>query len=265
MGIEVLSASHPIVQEKLVVRGLTKQFTVKNSQMVVFRDISFSVQEAEFVCILGPSGCGKSTLLLCVAGLESFSGGEIVVNGQSINGPGPDRGMVFQEYALFPWRTVARNVEFGLEMSCGEGRHQRRVTVRHLLGLVGLTDFADYYPYQLSGGMRQRVAIARSLATSPALLLMDEPFGALDAITRKSLQDETLRIWEKTRMTIIFVTHNILEAVYLADKVICFSRGPGRIKREVIVDLPRPRDVDTPNSETQQVIQILKELLLEES
>ncbi|MBI4319440.1 MAG: ABC transporter ATP-binding protein [Chloroflexi bacterium] len=250
---------------KLVVEKLTKRFQIGKDELTVFEQLNFRVEEGQFVCILGPSGCGKSTLLLCIAGLEPFDEGTILVDNRPVKGPGMDRGMVFQEYALFPWRTVLKNIEFGLEMKEVGSAAQRSEIAAHYLNLVGLADFANYYPHQLSGGMKQRVAIARSLVTEPEVLLMDEPFGALDAITRQSLQAETLRIWGKTRKTIVFVTHNLLESVVLADKVVCFTRRPGRIKQEVAIDLPRPRNVENADASTQRVMAVLRALLMEET
>ena len=203
------------------------------------------VAEGEFVCLIGPSGCGKSTLLRMIAGFELPSAGSIVVGGQEVTGPGPDRGMVFQDYGLFPWLTVRANIGFGPK---ARGVPQARITeiVDRFVDLVGLSRFADAYPHQLSGGMKQRVAIARVLANDARVVLMDEPFGALDAMTRERLQDELLDLWAKTKLTIIFVTHAIEEAILLADRVVAMRPGPGRIVSDTRIDLPRPRDVASP-------------------
>jgi NitT/TauT family transport system ATP-binding protein len=204
--------------------------------------IDLSISPGEFVCLLGPSGCGKSTLLNAIAGFSLPSEGRILVGGREVTGPGPDRAMVFQEYALFPWMTVARNVAFGLEMK-GESKDAVARKVDALLMLLSLSEFKDRFPKDLSGGMRQRVAIARVLALDAPTLLMDEPFGALDALTRRGLQDELLRLWISVRKTIVFVTHGIEESIYLADRIVVMTYRPGRVKRIVPVALPRPRDV----------------------
>ncbi len=205
-------------------------------------DISLTITPGEFICIIGASGCGKSTLLRIVAGFEQHTGGEITVMGKPIAGPGPDRGMVFQDYALFPWLSVVNNIAYG--------PRQRRMAksevadrTQHYLKMVGLEKFANRYPHELSGGMKQRVAIARVLANDSAVILMDEPFGALDAITREGLQESLLRIWEADRKTILFITHSVDEAVSLADRVIVLRPHPGRVKMEIPIDLPRPRDI----------------------
>jgi NitT/TauT family transport system ATP-binding protein len=197
------------------------------------------------VCLLGPSGCGKSTLLNALAGFVMPSDGQITVGGQPVGAPGPDRGMVFQEYALFPWMTVAQNVAFGLELR-GLPKAEVQAKVAELLGMLGLADFAKRFPKDLSGGMRQRVAIARVLALDSPIMLMDEPFGALDALTRRTLQDELLRLWQRWRKTVIFVTHSIEEALYLADRIVVMTYRPGTIKRDMALTLPRPRDPSDP-------------------
>lgn len=212
---------------------------------VALEDISLEIADKEFVCLIGPSGCGKTTLLRIIAGLETATGGEALLNGEPITGPDPVRGMVFQEYSLFPWRTVTENIAFGLEMS-GVPKSRRQEVAARYLDLVNLEQFADAYPHALSGGMRQRVAIARALANDPKVLLMDEPFGALDAQTRNRMQKELLEIWEKTQKTIIFVTHSVDEAVYLADRIVALSPRPGRVNEIVEVGLPRPRDRTSP-------------------
>jgi NitT/TauT family transport system ATP-binding protein len=213
--------------------------------VVAVHDIDLTIGRGELVCLLGPSGCGKSTLLNAIAGFLTPTSGRITVDGVSKAGPGPDRGMVFQEYALFPWMTVSENVAFGLRIQRREPGEVRRRT-GELLELLGLADFADRFPKDLSGGMRQRVAIARVLAIDSPILLMDEPFGALDALTRRSLQDQLLALWAKFGKTIVFVTHSIDEALYLADRIVLMTYRPGTIKRELLVELPRPRDPSAP-------------------
>jgi NitT/TauT family transport system ATP-binding protein len=209
--------------------------------LIVLDDLSFTIEKSEFVCILGPSGCGKTTLLRMIAGLDHATSGVIDVDGEPVTGPDPRIAMIFQEYSLYPWRTVRANVEFGLQMR-GIPPEERREIVDRNIRLVGLEDFAMSYPYELSGGMRQRVAVARALATDPAVLLMDEPFGALDAQTRNRMQKELLRIWEKTKKTIIFITHSVDEAVFLANRIVVLSPRPGRVDVIYDVNIPRPRD-----------------------
>jgi NitT/TauT family transport system ATP-binding protein len=209
--------------------------------VVALQDINLSIPNGQFVCLLGPSGCGKSTLLNAIAGFSLPSTGSISVNDNTITGPGPDRGMVFQEYALFPWMTVEKNIAFGLEIK-GMGATDITQRVDELLHKLGLYDFRQRFPKDLSGGMRQRVAIARVLALDSPTLLMDEPFGALDALTRRNLQDELLRIWAELHKTVIFVTHSIEEAIYLADRIVVMTYRPGTVKRDLLVDLPRLRD-----------------------
>jgi NitT/TauT family transport system ATP-binding protein len=203
-------------------------------------EISLAIEDGAFVSILGPSGCGKSTLLYIVGGFVRPTQGEARVKGRPITGPGPDRGPVFQEFALFPWKNVLGNVMYGLRQQ-GVGRAEAEAQSRRLLEMVGLKGFEKFYPKELSGGMKQRVAIARTLAYHPAVLLMDEPFGALDAHTRTRLQNDLLNIWERDRKTVLFVTHSVDEAVFLSDKVVVMTRAPGRIKQIVDIDLPRPR------------------------
>jgi NitT/TauT family transport system ATP-binding protein len=207
--------------------------------------IDLEIPRGAFVCLLGPSGCGKSTLLNAVAGFSLPSSGTITVDGAAVTSPGPDRGMVFQEYALFPWMTVAQNIAFGLEIK-GVPKAVRRAKVEALLTLLHLEEFSHRYPKDLSGGMRQRVAIARVLALDSPILLMDEPFGALDALTRRTLQDELLRLWLELQKTILFVTHSIEEALYLADRTVVMTYRPGTVKRDLVIGLPRPRDVSSP-------------------
>ena len=226
---------------KIQVRGLSRTFVTAGRAMPALVDVDLDVAEREFVCLLGPSGCGKSTLLNIVAGFLRPSAGDVVVDGRPVTAPGADRGVVFQEYVLFPWLTVAGNVEFGLRLQ-GTPADARRATVARYLELVGLTAHAEKYPIQLSGGMKQRVAIARALANNPAIILMDEPFGALDAQTREVLQDELGRIQRVEHKTVLFVTHSIREAVYLADRVVVMTSAPGRIKQVFTIKLPEVRD-----------------------
>jgi NitT/TauT family transport system ATP-binding protein len=204
---------------------------------------SLEIQPGEFVSIVGPSGCGKTTFLNAVDGLQPISGGILELNGKPIQKPGPDRAMVFQQPSLLPWRTVIGNVVYGLEMQGRVSKAERSARARDLIGLVGLGGFEHAYPTELSGGMQQRVNLARALATDPDMLLLDEPFAALDAQTREFMQRELLRIWGETRKTALFITHDIKEAVYLADRVLVFSKRPGRVKAAVSIDLPRPREL----------------------
>jgi NitT/TauT family transport system ATP-binding protein len=237
----VTAGPPPAVEPAIRIRGVRKVFAADGREVVALDGIDLDVAPGELVCLLGPSGCGKSTLLNAVAGFSPPTSGSIVANGRTVAAPGPDRAMVFQEYALFPWMTVERNVAFGLEVR-GAPRQAIRATVGPLLAKLNLSDFRDRFPKDLSGGMRQRVAIARVLAIDPPMLLMDEPFGALDALTRRNLQDELLRIWAEYRKTILFVTHGIEESIYLADRVVVMTYRPGTVKRIVPVALPRPRD-----------------------
>ncbi len=210
------------------------------SSVTAVENVTLHIEEGEFVCFVGPSGCGKSTLLNILAGLDKPTEGEIILNGHPINGTGPDRIMVFQENALFPWLKVIDNVEFGLKLA-GLNKTKRREIAMHYLDTMQLTRFADSYIYQLSGGMKQRVSLARALVMDPEILLMDEPFAALDSQTRDLLLVELQLIWAKTRKTIIFVTHNILESVCLGDRVVVFTNRPGRVKRQIVIDYRRPR------------------------
>jgi NitT/TauT family transport system ATP-binding protein len=225
---------------KVVFDEVEKQFQSGDRTVHALRDVSFSVDEGEFVCLVGPSGCGKTTLFRIMAGLERPSTGTVWLNGEPVEGPGMDRGMVFQEYGLFPWRTVLGNVTFGLEQRDVAGP-ERRDRAMELIDLVGLDGFADAYPNELSGGMKQRVGIARALAVDPEVLLMDEPFGSVDAQTREMLHDELLRIWNRTGKTVLFVTHDVDEAVTLADRVVVLTGSPGHVHEVVDVDLDRPR------------------------
>jgi len=227
--------------------GVKKVYT-KNGRPLEILDVErFSVRSREFVTVIGPSGCGKSTFLHIMGGFITAEAGSIRVHGKEVSGPGPDRGMMFQEFALFPWRTVAGNVAWGLEAQ-GVPEAEIDAIVRRHLEMTGLADFAHHYPAELSGGMKQRAALARVLAFDPKVLLMDEPFGALDAQTREAMQEELMRLWETTHKTIVFVTHDIEEAVYLGDRVVVLTGRPGRIREEVTIDLPRPRALDVKKS-----------------
>ncbi len=227
---------------QLCIEGVNKIFGAGENEVVALRDINLTISEGEFVCLLGPSGCGKSTLLNAIAGFSLPTSGRVIANGAEVAVPGPDRAMVFQEYALFPWMTVAANISFGLEIK-KVPKNEIRDKVAALLAKLQLTEFGDRFPKDLSGGMRQRVAIARALALDSPILLMDEPFGALDALTRRALQEELLRIWMEFRKTIVFVTHSIEESIYLADRIAVMTFRPGTIKEVVTIDLPRPRDI----------------------
>ena len=227
----------PIILE---VNKLTKAFASPQGRVTALKDISFQTHKREFVCVIGPSGCGKSTLIRILAGLEEQSGGEVLLDGRPVKGPGPDRGMVFQGYTLFPWRTVKKNVMFGLEMA-GRGRVASEDEAMQWIDLVGLSKFANAYPHQLSGGMKQRVAIARALANQPRILLMDEPFGALDAQTRAKMQAYLLEIWKNIDVTILFITHDLDEAVYLADRILVLKAHPGEVQELIEVPVPHPR------------------------
>ncbi|MQY17520.1 ABC transporter ATP-binding protein [Nocardia macrotermitis] len=230
---------------KLVLDGVRKEFQVRGEResFTALEDVSLELTDGEFLVLVGPSGSGKSTLLDLLGGLSKPSSGQLLLDGAPITGPGLDRGIVFQQYALLPWRSARANIEFGLEAK-GIRRRERRSIAEHYLELVGLHGFGDRYPHELSGGMKQRVAIARSLAFDPEVLLMDEPFAALDAQTRETLQDELLRIWRSTGKTILFITHGIDEAVYLGQRVAVLTARPGRVKAIVDIDLDRPDDTD---------------------
>lgn len=230
-------------QPKIEVKNLSKSFPLKGQDFVALDGVTLDIQDEEFVTVVGPSGCGKTTLLNVIAGLEAASGGEVLVDGQSVSGPSPERGVIFQQYALFPWLTVRENVEFGLKLA-RKSRKETRKTAEHFIELVGLTQFADALPKMLSGGMKQRCALARAYAVNPKLLLMDEPFGALDALTRVNLQGQLLQTWQSEKRTVLFITHDVDEAVFLANKVIVMAAKPGRIKEIIEVDLPYPRHVD---------------------
>ncbi|SEP43176.1 NitT/TauT family transport system ATP-binding protein [Rhodospirillales bacterium URHD0017] len=234
-------ATIPIVE----IGRVSKQFQLQEQTIHALSDATLSIAKGEFVCLIGASGCGKSTLLRIMAGFEQPSAGQALMWGKPIEGPDPARGMVFQDYALFPWLSVRDNIGFG-PASRGLGKAEVKATADKFIELVGLQAFATAYPHQLSGGMKQRVAIARVLANDAELVLMDEPFGALDAMTRERLQDELLDIWQRTRLTVVFVTHSIEEAIFLADRVVVMTPGPGRIESDNRLDLPRPRDVASP-------------------
>ena len=229
----------------LDLRNVGKVYELNDQRIEALRDANLVVEKGEFVCLIGASGCGKSTLLRIVAGFEPPSAGEALMWDKAIAGPAPDRGMVFQDYGLFPWLSVRQNIGFG-PASRGLPKAELRTLVDRFVDMVGLTRFADAYPHQLSGGMKQRVAIARVLANDAEMVLMDEPFGALDAMTRERLQDELLDIWQRTKLTVLFVTHSIEEAIFLADRVVVMEPGPGRIASEHRIELPRPRDVSSP-------------------
>jgi len=228
----------------LQVKNLQKEFlTPQGSKVTALNNINFETYKREFVCVIGPSGCGKSTLIRILAGLETPTSGEVLIDGKAVHGPGPDRGMVFQGYTLFPWLTVKKNVMFGLEMS-GQGRISSEQDALQWIDLVGLTKFANSYPHQLSGGMKQRVAIARALANQPRVLLMDEPFGALDAQTRAKMQSYLHEIWKNIDITILFITHDLDEAIYLADRVLVLKAHPGEVQEVIEVPVPQPRSPD---------------------
>ena len=236
---------HERGQSHIAIRGVSKRFAIGDGEVEALGRIDASIERGQFVCLIGASGCGKTTMLRIIAGFEEASTGEVLVDGKQITAPGSDRGMVFQDYALFPWMTVRQNIGFG--------PRQRRLArgdvdaiTDELVRLVELEHAAGRYPSQLSGGMKQRVAIARVLANNANVLLMDEPFGALDALTREQLQRELLQIWGRTRVTVIFVTHSVEEAALLADRVLVMSAGPGRIETDIAIELPRPRDVSSP-------------------
>ena len=232
--------TRPVV---LSVRDLHKSFGGSDGGHIAFQKMSLDVHRREFICIIGPSGCGKSTFIRIVAGLEGASGGQILVDGNPVSGPGPDRGMVFQGYTLFPWRTVLKNVMFGLQMR-GSETSQAESDARLWLDMVGLAKFEHLYPHELSGGMKQRVAIARALANEPRILLMDEPFGALDALTRCRMQSYLLQIWKKVEVTVLFITHDLEEACFLADRIIVMGANPGRVLEVIENPIPRPRSTD---------------------
>jgi NitT/TauT family transport system ATP-binding protein len=240
VGEEMSNGKVPFIS----IRGLSKSFwDINNPEDVVHAvsDFDLEIAEGEFVCVVGPSGCGKTTLLRCIAGLEEPTKGEVRIRGHPLGGTGAERGYVFQSFALFPWRSVRRNIEFGLEVKKLDKEQRRRISDEYI-DLVGLQGFEDAYPRELSGGMQQRVGLARALANDPEVLLMDEPFGSLDAQTRNLMQIEVLKIWNRTHKTIIFVTHSVDESIFLADRVVVLTARPADIKAVFPVDLTRPRD-----------------------
>lgn len=229
---------------KVKIDHVVKKFNSRNGEMVALNGVSLDIKENEFVCVVGPSGCGKSTLLNIIAGLLEPTSGSVTVDNKEVHGPGPERGVVFQQYALFPWLTVLKNVQFGLKLK-GKSEKEAREEAMKYLKMVDLEQFADSYPKELSGGMKQRVAIARAYAVNPQVLLMDEPFGALDAQTRTQLQTELLNTWEKEMKTCFFITHDVDEAIILAQRVVIMSARPGRIKEIVDINIPYPRTQET--------------------
>ncbi len=243
---------------KLLVENVSKVFGGQGREVTALQHTAFTVAESEFITILGPSGCGKSTILKIIAGLEETSSGRVVLDGREIKGPGADRGMVFQSYTLFPWLTVAENIEFGLDVA-GRAKSERQDIAAHYITKIGLKGFEKAYPAHLSGGMKQRVAIARAPANDPQVLLMDEPFGALDAQTRAVMQELLLSVWEESHKTILFVTHDVEEAVFMGDTVYVMTARPGRIKASIPVPLPRPRSYDIKVSDV--FLGIKKEIL----
>ncbi|MGK9203779.1 MULTISPECIES: ABC transporter ATP-binding protein [Sinorhizobium] len=232
---------NPASDPKISFQNVTRRFGEGESSVLALDRLSLDIGEGEFVTVVGPSGCGKSTAMNIAAGLTEVSDGRVLVDGKPVDGPGPERGVIFQQYALFPWLTVRQNVEFGLRIKNMPAAERRRIA-DHFLDLVGLKDFADALPKTLSGGMKQRCAIARAYAVNPTILLMDEPFGALDALTRVNMQDQLLDTWSRERRTVIFITHDVDEAVYLANRVIVMAARPGRLHEIIPVDLPYPRN-----------------------
>jgi NitT/TauT family transport system ATP-binding protein len=252
-------------QGHIELHNLSMAFGSGHRRVLAVDQVSLQVKPGEFVSIIGPSGCGKSTLLNIVAGFTKPSEGRALLDGKPIDGPGADRGVVFQQYSLFPWMSVRKNVEFGLRMQ-GVGAAKRETTARTLLGLAGLLAFENHYPDQLSGGMKQRVGIVRALATSPQVLLMDEPFGALDSQTRVVMQQILTNMWQRFRLSVLFITHDIEEAIFLSDRVYVMTARPGRIKAEIAIDLPRPRTAEMMSSIAfTQILHKLRNLIREES
>ncbi|MGN0205470.1 MAG: ABC transporter ATP-binding protein [Coprococcus sp.] len=229
---------------KVSIRNVVKKYNTRNGEMIALNGANLDIMENEFICVIGPSGCGKSTLLNIIAGLLEPTSGEVIVDGKKVEGTGVDRGVVFQQYALFPWLTVKKNVQFGLKLQ-GKSQQEMDAISEKYIKMVGLEKFTDSYPKELSGGMKQRVAIARAYAVNPSVLLMDEPFGALDAQTRTQLQSELLKTWQEENKTCFFVTHDIEEAIVLASRVVIMSARPGRIKEVIDIDIPHPRDQAT--------------------
>jgi len=228
------------VNPKIRFRGISHKFDLAGAEFAALDNVSLDIADGEFVTVVGPSGCGKSTLMNVASGLLDPDEGEVLVDGEAVSGPSPQRGVIFQQYALFPWMSVRKNVEFGLKIA-GVGKVERRAKAQYFIDIVGLTAFADALPKTLSGGMKQRCAIARAYAVDPTILLMDEPFGALDALTRVQLQDRLLDTWSQEKRTVMFITHDVDEAVYLANRVIVMAARPGRIHQIIEVDLPYPR------------------------
>lgn len=229
---------------KVKIENVRKVFDTRNGEMVALNGVDLDIKENEFICVVGPSGCGKSTLLNIIAGLLEPTSGRVLCDGEEVHGTGTERGVVFQQYALFPWMTVKKNVMFGLNLKGIKGKEAEDIAMKYIK-MVQLEDFVDHYPKELSGGMKQRVAIARAYAVNPSILLMDEPFGALDAQTRTQLQQELLETWEKEKKTCFFITHDVDEAIILAQKVIIMSARPGRIKEIVDINIPYPRTQET--------------------
>jgi NitT/TauT family transport system ATP-binding protein len=257
--------SKPAHRGEIELRNLSMSFGQGANQVVAVNGVNLTVAPGEFVSIIGPSGCGKSTLLNVVAGFTPPTEGQALLDGVPITGPGPERGVVFQQYSLFPWMSVRKNVEFGLKMQ-SVAANKRETTARTLLGLAGLLAFENHYPDQLSGGMKQRVGIVRALATSPQVMLMDEPFGALDAQTRVVMQQILTNMWQKFRLSVLFITHDIEEAIFLSDRVFVMTARPGRIKAELLIPLPRPRTAEMMSSvEFIQILHKLRNLIREES
>jgi NitT/TauT family transport system ATP-binding protein len=240
------------------IEGVYKVFGSVESQVIALKDVSLTIGKEEFICVVGPSGCGKTTLLNLLAGFEPPTMGHIRAFGQEIKVPGPDRTMMFQDYALFPWLTVKGNIEYGLKRR-GVNRAERNHIIQHYVDLIDLKGFERNYPQQLSGGMRQRVALARALAVNPSVLLMDEPFAALDSFTRERMQDELVRVWQRERKAVFFITHNIDEAIKLGDRIVVMSPRPGRVIEIVTVSAQRPRDVDS--EENAKIARDVREML----
>jgi NitT/TauT family transport system ATP-binding protein len=244
--------------QAVAIRNVHKWFGNPESRVVALRDVSIDIGEHEFICILGPSGCGKTTLLNLLAGFEVPQSGIVEAFGKKVTGPGPDRTMMFQDYALFQWLTVVSNIEYGLKRR-GVDKQKRKEIVRHYVELIDLQGFETKYPSQLSGGMRQRVALARALAVNPAILLMDEPFAALDSMTRERMQDELVRVWQQERKPVLFVTHNVDEAIKLADRIVVMTPRPGRVAEILTVRSARPRDAD--DEENVKIVHRVRSLL----
>ncbi len=256
-----MNASGPIIE----IQNVGKTFGKGDRQVVALGGVNLDIHDGEFTVLIGPSGCGKSTLLYLMGGFEKPTAGKILLDNTVINKPGPDRGFVFQDYALFPWKTVLGNVMFGL-VNNGWSKSEARQVALEYIKLVNLEGFEHAYPHTLSGGMKQRVGIARALAYDPKVLLMDEPFGALDAQTRKYMQRELVRIWEKMSKTVVFVTHSVIEAVFLADRIVVMTARPGTVKGCVVVDLPRPRDYTGKDylAVREKVLDLLEEEVMKE-